>query len=75
VADGDRQDRIARVMRVGNNAFLMFFDLAAGNSSFLTELPGLAGPGLALAPDGSEIVYARTENMAGDLMLLEGILP
>jgi Tol biopolymer transport system component/DNA-binding winged helix-turn-helix (wHTH) protein len=75
VADGDRVDRIAWVMRVGNNAFLMFFDLAAGNSSFLTELPGLAGPGLALAPDGSEIVYARTENMAGDLMLLEGILP
>jgi Tol biopolymer transport system component/DNA-binding winged helix-turn-helix (wHTH) protein len=67
--------RIAWVMRVQNNAFLMLYDPETGESSFLTELPGLAGPGLALAPDGNAIVYARTENMAGDLMLLEGFGP
>lgn len=67
--------RIAWVMRVQDSVFLMFHDLASGESSFLSELPGLAGSGLALSPDGIEIIYARTDNMSADLMLLEGPLP
>ena len=73
ISEGDMVQRIAWVMRVQESAFLMFFDQAAKESSFLTELPGLAGPGLAMSPDGDEILYARTENMAADLMLLEGV--
>ena len=73
VGDGRTVERIAWVMRVQGSAFLMFHDLATGESSFLTELPGLAGPGLALAPGGDEIIYARTDNMAGDLMFFEGL--
>jgi len=68
-------ERIAWVMRVQDSAFLMFHNLETGESTFLTELPGLAGSGLALSPDGDEFIYARTDNMAGDLMLLEGPLP
>ncbi len=71
VGDGSAVEWIAWVMRVQGSAFLMFHDLATGESSFLTELPGLAGSGLALSPDGDEIIYPRTDNMAGDLMLLE----
>ncbi len=72
VTANDKIQRIAWVMRVQDSAFLMFYDPVAGDSSFLTELPGMAGPGLALSPAGDEIIYARTENMAADLMLLEG---
>ncbi len=67
--------KIAWVMRVQDSAFLMFHDLGAGESSFLAELPGLVSAGLALSPGGDEVVFARTENMAGDLMLLEGAFP
>lgn len=75
VVEEGRVARVAWVMRVQNNAFMMFHDLETESSSFVTELPGLAGPGLALSPGGSDIIYARTDNMAGDLMLLEGSLP
>ncbi len=75
VVEGSTVERIAWVMRVQDSAFLMFHFLATGESSFLTELPGLAGSGLALSPGGNEIIYARTDNMAGDLMLVEGFLP
>jgi hypothetical protein len=75
VSDGSTIERIAWVMRVQDSAFLMFHLLATGESSFLTELPGLAGSGLALSPGGNEIIFARTDNMAGDLMLVEGFLP
>ncbi len=73
VGDGSTVERIAWVMRVQGSAFLMFHDMATGESSFLTELPGLAGSGLALAPGGDEIIYARTDNMAGDLMLFKNL--
>ncbi|MCK9996920.1 MAG: PD40 domain-containing protein, partial [Candidatus Krumholzibacteria bacterium] len=73
MGDGNTVQRIAWVMRVQGSAFLMFHDLATGESSFLTELPGLAGSGLALAPGGNEIIYARTDNMAGDLMFMEDL--
>ena len=75
VGDGSTVERIAWVMRVQDSAFLMFHHLATGESFFLSELPGLAGSGLALSPGGDEIIYARTDNMAGDLMLVEGKLP
>jgi len=73
VGAGSTVERIAWVMRAQGSAFLMFHDMATGESSFLTELPGFAGSGLALSPRGDEIIYARTDNMAGDLMLLEGL--
>jgi len=73
VSAADSVERIAWVMRVQDSAFLMFYQPATGESSFLTELPGLAGSGLALSPAGDEIIYARTDNMAGDLMLVEGV--
>ena len=73
INEGDKVQRVAWVMRIQDSAFLMFFDPATEESSFLTELPGMAGPGLALSPGGDEIIYARTENMAADLMLLEGV--
>jgi Tol biopolymer transport system component len=72
---GKAVDSIAWVMRVQEGAFLMFHDLETGESSFLSELPGLAGAGLAVSPSGNEIIYAWTENMSADLMLLEGALP
>ncbi|MEN8008280.1 MAG: winged helix-turn-helix domain-containing protein [Candidatus Krumholzibacteriota bacterium] len=75
VGDENSKNRIAWVMRVQNSAFLMFHDLTTGESSFLSELPGLAGPGLTLSPGGNDIIYARTDNMSADLMLLEGSLP
>jgi Tol biopolymer transport system component len=75
VTGGETPGRIAWVMRIQDNAFFMFHDLARGESSFLTELPGFAGSGLALSPEGDEIIYARTGNTAGDLMLVEGALP
>jgi len=60
-------------MRVQDSAFLMIHHLQKGESSFLTELPGLAGSGLALSPAADEIIFARTDNMVGDLMLVEGV--
>ncbi len=75
VGDKNQGNRIAWVLRVQNSAFLMFHDLTSGESSILSELPGLAGSGLALSPGGQDIIYARTDNMSADLMLLEGSLP
>ena len=73
VTAGDTLDSIAWVMRVQDSAFLMVHQLETGESSFLAELPGLAGSGLAISPIGDEIIFARTDNMAGDLMLVEGV--
>ena len=51
---------------------LMSHDLAADISLPVTDLPGLAGSGLAIGPSGTPILYPRTGNFAGDLMLVEG---
>jgi len=75
VGDHNSKNRIAWVLRVQNSAFLMFHDLTTGESSILSELPGLSGSGLALSPSGNEIIYARTDKMSADLMLLEGSWP
>ena len=58
------------VLRSGGRAFLMVHDLAEGNDEFMTDLPGFAGTGLAVAPDGLEILYPRSGAAEGDLMLI-----
>ena len=58
------------VLRTGGRAFLMVHDLAGGNDEFMTDLPGFAGTGLAVAPDGLEILYPRSGAAEGDLMLI-----
>jgi len=60
-------------MRLQDSAFLMIKQPETEESSFVTELPGLAGSGLAISPTGDEIIFARTGPMAGDLMLVEGV--
>ena len=63
-------DAIVWVMRAGGQAFLMNHDLESGNSSIITDLPGFAGTGLAVAPDGSAVIYPRLGAAEGDLMRL-----
>lgn len=58
------------VLRTGGSAFLMVHDLTDGTDNFLTDLPGFAGTGLAVAPDGNEILYPRSGAAQGDLMLI-----
>jgi len=57
------------VMRSGRQAFLMVHDLETGRSTIMTDLPGFAGSGLAVSPDGTSIVYPRQGSAEGDLML------
>jgi len=63
-------DRILWVMRTGGGALLSSYDRDTGWSLPLTDLPGLAGSGLAISPDQQVILYARTTESAGDLMLI-----
>ncbi len=63
------------VLRAASGAVLMHHDPATGLSDAVTGLPGLAGSGLAVTPDGGAIVYARSGPAAGDLMLIAGGAP
>ena len=63
------------VERTAGGAFLLTMDLASRRTSFLTELPDLAGSGLAVSPAGEQILYPRTGPAAGDIMVLEKYLP
>ena len=58
------------VLRSGGRAFLMVHILAGGMDRFVTDLPGFAGTGLAVSPDGNEILYPRSGAAQGDLMLI-----
>jgi Tol biopolymer transport system component len=69
------EGRIAWVMRAGGAAILAFYDLETGRNSMVADLPGLGGSGLAVSPDGMTILYARTGDVAADLMLLERFRP
>jgi len=76
LANGDRGnwlvrgDKIYWVLRSGGNSILTEYDLNTGQSAFITDLPGFAGSGLCLAPDGDSFIFARTGNIAGDLLLI-----
>lgn len=56
------------VLRSGNSAILGQHDPATGRTSFITDLPGFAGSGLGISPAGDTIFFARTGEIAGDLM-------
>lgn len=58
------------IMRSPGSSFLMLHDPARGSSSILSDLPGFAGHGLAVAPDGHAVIYPRGGAAAGDLMLI-----
>jgi hypothetical protein len=66
---------VVHVARMGGEAFLALYELANETSSFLTDLPGLSDSGLAVSPAGDVILFARTENQAGDLMLIRTFSP
>jgi hypothetical protein len=63
-------DEIYWVMRGPGGSFLMLHDPATGRSSIISDLPGWAGDGLAVAPDGHAVIYSRGSEAAGDLMLI-----
>ena len=65
-------DDVVFVTRRGANAYLMYHDLRTGRAEPLTDLPGLAGSGLAVSPDGATVLYTRSSDMAGDLMRVDG---
>ncbi len=61
-------DDILWVLRTGGGAFLMIHETATGKDAFVSDLPGFAGGGLAVAPDASAVVFARLGPVEGDLM-------
>jgi hypothetical protein len=63
-------DQILWVLRSGQAAILASQDLPTGETAYLTALPGFAGPELGASPDGTTILFARTGDLTGDLMLL-----
>lgn len=63
-------DEIFWVMRAGGEAFLMTHDLQTGREAIVSDLPDFAGSGLAVAPDGSSVIYPRLGPAEGDLMRL-----
>lgn len=65
-------DALYWVLRRGGRAFLMVRALGTEMDEFMTDLPGFTGTGLAVAPDGSEILYTRSGASEGDLVLLPG---
>jgi len=64
------EGHILWVLRTGSGALLADFDPATGQSSFITELSRFSGTGFGISPDGRSVIYARTGEMAGDLMLI-----
>ena len=74
MTDGGRSD-LYWVERNAGGAFLLWRDLATEQTSFVTELPGLAGSSLAISPAGDAVLYPRTGSAAGDLMILEHFFP
>ncbi|MFN2370548.1 MAG: winged helix-turn-helix domain-containing protein [Candidatus Krumholzibacteriia bacterium] len=58
------------VVHAAGEAFLMIRDLQTGRDAIVTDLPGFAGTGLAVAPGGSAVLYPRLGPAEGDLMRL-----
>jgi len=64
--------RIYFFARSDGNLRLMSYDIAEASLHPLVPVPGLGGPGIAAAPDGKTVLYARTDDALTDLMLVEG---
>ncbi len=62
--------QILWVRRSGNAAILARHDLATGETSYLTTLPGFAASELGVSPAGHTILFARTGSLTGDLMIV-----
>lgn len=65
-------DGIHWVLRTRGAAVLMRYDLAAGISRPLAELPGYGGGSLAVSADGSLVLFPHVGEAGGDLMLQAG---
>lgn len=64
------QDNVYWVLRSAGRAILVEYNLETERSSFITDLPGFSGSGLGISPAGDSFLFARTSEMAGDLILL-----
>jgi len=49
-------------------------DVRTGATETVLRFPGLAGPGIHVAPDGRTLLYARTDDAATDLKLVKTFL-
>jgi Tol biopolymer transport system component len=49
-----------------------YFSFATGRTTTVLRLPGSLGNGMDVSPDGRSLLYAQTESIADDLMLVEG---
>jgi Tol biopolymer transport system component/DNA-binding winged helix-turn-helix (wHTH) protein len=65
------QNQVFWVYRPGGRPMLAMTDFISGHSNLLTEMPDLTGNGLAVSPEGTTVLYAKTSRMEGDLMVLE----
>lgn len=58
------------VIRSGGVPILARRDLAGGPDAFITELSRWSGAGLGASPDGDAVIFPRTGDITGDLLLL-----
>ena len=56
--------------RVDDQTLIVRYDSTTQETETLIGVPGFGGPGIALTPDGSAILYARTLEMGTDLRLV-----
>ncbi len=57
----------------GAGCLLGFCDFQTGRMDSLLQLPPLCGAHLSLSPDGRTLIYDQIDQVAGDLMLVEGL--
>jgi Tol biopolymer transport system component/DNA-binding winged helix-turn-helix (wHTH) protein len=57
----------------GDLSQIVFYDLAGDSIRVVWETENYLGPGLSVSDDGSLILVSRSDNLEGDLMLLEQI--
>ncbi len=65
-------DQVFWVLRTSGMPMLAVTELNTGRTSLLTELIGLTAEGLTASAKAGSILYPRTGQMAGDLMVLSG---
>jgi Tol biopolymer transport system component len=52
-----------------------FLDFASGRTKRVADIPGrpeIWGGGLALSPDGRSLLFSQLDEIASDIMLIEG---
>ncbi len=64
--------QVVWVMRVSGLAYLVLTDTGTLASTLVTDLPGLAGGGIAAAPTGGAFLYPHTAKVEADLMWIPG---